>query len=157
MITLSPLAKDDPSPVAHIAVLPEQEPFCGTIAGHFAENEPSCDFHQIQRDGAVVGFFKIDRAYHEKYDFAGPHELGLRGVMIDASEQGRGTGTTAMAALRSYLPKHYPDFSAVYLTVNMVNPAAISAYRKAGFVDTGGIWPHGQMGPQHVMRMDLTG
>nr|WP_223115799.1 GNAT family protein [Paracoccus amoyensis] len=151
------MAKDDPSPVAHIAVHPEQEPFCGTIAGHFAENEPACDFHQIQRGGVAVGFFKIDRAYHERYDFAGATDLGLRGVMIDASEQGRGTGTAAMAALRSYLSGSYPDFSAVYLTVNMVNPAAITAYRKAGFVDTGGIWPHGRMGPQHVMRMHLPG
>ena len=157
MITLHPLAKDDPSPVAHITVLPAQEPFAGTIASHFAEDEPACDFHQIQRDGLPVGFFKIDRAFHQRFDFAGPDDLGLRGVIIDVNEQGRGTGTAAMAALRTYLSTRYPGRPAVYLTVNVINAPAIAAYRKAGFVDTGGIWPHGQMGPQHIMRMDLTG
>lgn len=155
MIALAPLAKDDPGPVAHVTVRPDQEPFCGTIAGHFAENDASVDFHQISRDGRVVGFFKIDRAYHTRYDFVQADEIGLRGVMIDAGEQGRGTGTAAMAALRDYLPRHYPGVPAVVLTVNAVNPPAIVAYLRAGFADTGDRYLGGQLGPQHIMRMQL--
>ena len=64
MIALEPIARSDRDRVNHIAVLPEQVPFCGTIAEQFAMNEPDCDFHVILRDGQVVGFFKIDRAIH---------------------------------------------------------------------------------------------
>ena len=88
MIRLAPLPKDDPAPVAHIAVRPEQEAFCGTIAGHFAEADPAVDFHQITRDGNVVGFFKIDRAYAARYDFVQPGEIGLRGASASAGVSG---------------------------------------------------------------------
>jgi hypothetical protein len=37
----------------------------------------------------------------------------------------------------------------------MVNPGAIRAYLKGGFTDTGEVWPHGEAGPQHVMRLAL--
>ncbi|WP_299904770.1 GNAT family N-acetyltransferase [uncultured Paracoccus sp.] len=155
MIRLAPLSKDDPTRVAHIHVLPEQEPFCGTIAGHFADFDPAVDFHQISRDGRVVGFFKIDHAYPQRYEFAHPGEIGLRGVMIDRGEQGRGTGTAAMAMLRHYLPGLYPEPPALVLTVNAINPAAIAAYTRAGFTDTGERYLGGKIGPQHVMRMAL--
>lgn len=155
MIELHPLAKDAMSLVAHIAVTQEQEPFCGTIAGHFADADPAVDFHRILCDGRAIGFFKIDRAYAERYDFACPGELGLRGVMIDAAEQGSGSGTAAMTQLRDYLPPHYPEAAAVLLTVNVVNPAALAVYRKAGFDDTGALYRGGRIGPQIVMRLDL--
>lgn len=155
MITLAPLAKDDPAPVAHIRVMPAQEHFCGTIDGHFAADEPLVDFHQILRDGRVVGFFKLDRGYAERLDYARPGDLGVRGVMVDQGEQGRGTGTAAMAALADYVPLHYPDARALILTVNMVNPAAIAAYRRAGFVDTGKLCHSGVISPQHILRMEL--
>ena len=155
MIVLAPLSKADPAPVAHVAVAPEQQPFCGTIAGHFADADPQVDFHMITRDGRAVGFFKIDRGYHARFDFAGPGDLGLRGVMIDRTEQGRGTGKAAMAALGAYLPPLYPDARLLWLTVNTVNTAAVAVYRAAGFADDGRIWPHGRIGPQHIMQLPL--
>lgn len=155
MISLAPLAKDDPAPVAHIRVRPDQEPFCGTIAGHFAEADPAVDFHQIIRDGRAVGFFKIDRGYPARYTFAAEGELGLRGVMIDAGEQGRGTGGIALAGLRDYLPPRYPGAPSVVLTVNTVNPTAVAAYLRAGFADTGALHHGGRISPQHIMRLNL--
>ena len=155
MIRLAPLAKNDPAPVAHIRVRPDQVPFCGTIAGHFAEGEPDVDFHQVIRAGQTVGFFKIDRGYAARFDFAGSDEIGLRGVMIDRAEQGRGTGSAAMAALRCYLPPLYPGAPSVVLTVNTVNPAAVAAYRRAGFADTGALHHGGRISPQHIMRLNL--
>ena len=155
MIRLARLAKDDPAPVAHIRVRPDQVPFCGTIVGHFAERDPDVDFHQVIRDGRAVGFFKIDRGYPTRFDFAAADEVGLRGVMIDAVEQGRGTGAAALAGLRDYLPPRYPGAASIVLTVNTVNPAAVRAYLRAGFVDTGAFYDGGRISPQHIMRMNL--
>ena len=155
MIRLQPITRNDRDRVNHIAVLPSQEPFCGTIAHHFAADEPECDFHIVLRDEDVVGFFKIDRAYFEKFTFAQPHEIGLRGVMIDRAEQGKGTGKAAIRALRDYLPARYPWAASVVLTVNQINPAAIATYLAAGFQNTGELYHGGKIGPQHIMRMPL--
>ncbi len=157
MITLEPLGRDGYDRVAHIAVTPQQEPFCGTILGHFQADEPGCDFHLIARDGQAVGFFKIDRAYAESYAFAEPGELGLRGVMMDAREQGKGSGKAAMRALGPYVAERYPDAKTLVLTVNQVNPLARAVYLSAGFVDTGALHHGGQIGPQHILRLGLRG
>ena len=154
-LQLQPLGRDGFDRVAHIAVRPEQEPFCGTIAGHFAADEPGCDFHMIARGGRAIGFFKIDRAFAARFDFARPGELGLRGVMIDAAEQGRGSGKSAMRALGPYLARHYPGARTLALTVNEVNPTARAVYLAAGFVDTGALYHGGRIGPQHILRLNL--
>lgn len=154
-VVLEPLGRDGFERVAHIAVRPEQEPFCGTIAGHFAADEPGCDFHVVTRDGRAVGFFKIDRAYAAHFDFAGPQDLGLRGVMIDAAEQGHGTGKAAIRALGRYVPRLYPRAKALVLTVNEVNPVARAVYLDAGFTDTGSFYHGGRIGPQHILRLSL--
>ncbi|MBD9525355.1 GNAT family N-acetyltransferase [Paracoccus sp. PAR01] len=156
MIALEPLGRHEFDRVAHIAVAPEQEGFCGTIAGHFEMNEPGCDFHVVTRDGQPVGFFKIDRDYAAQYGFAQPDEVGLRGVMIDRHEQGRGTGKAAMLALRPYLLRHYPQARACVLTVNVINLPARAVYLAAGFQDDGGLHHGGRIGPQHILRMDLS-
>ena len=157
MIALGPLGRDEYDRVAHIAVLPGQEPFCGTIAGHFEANEPDCDFHVVIRDGRAVGFFKIDRAYPRRYPFARAGEIGLRGMMIDRREQGRGTGKAAMLALGPYLRTGYPQAPGCVLTVNAVNLPARAIYLAGGFRDEGGLHHGGRIGPQHILRMDLTG
>ncbi|MTH63400.1 GNAT family N-acetyltransferase [Paracoccus shanxieyensis] len=154
MIALAPLGRDQRARVDHIAVAPEQEPFCGSIAHHFALDEPECDFHIILRDARVVGFFKVDRAFAERYDFVAPDEIGLRGVMIDRAEQGRGTGKAAMRALGPYLATRYGAQTCV-LTVNVVNPGARAAYLAGGFRDDGALYHGGQLGPQHILRLDL--
>lgn len=155
MIVLEPLGRDERGRVDHIAVAPEQEAFCGTIAYHFALDEPDCDFNVVLRDGRAVGFFKIDRAYASRFDFAGPGDLGLRGVMIDRAEQGRGTGKAAMQALPGYLQWFYPQARACVLTVNVVNPAARAIYLAGGFQDLGQLHHGGTIGPQHILRMSL--
>ncbi|WP_134680132.1 GNAT family N-acetyltransferase [Paracoccus ravus] len=155
MIALEPLGRHQFDRVAHIAVTPEQEPFCGSITGHFAMDEPDCDFHGVIRDGQTVGFFKIDRAYAARFDFARPEEIGLRGMMIDRGEQGRGTGKAAMRALRPYLRARYPGAERCVLTVNIVNMAARAIYIAGGFRDDGQLFHGGRIGPQHILRLDL--
>ncbi|WP_265499868.1 GNAT family N-acetyltransferase [Paracoccus beibuensis] len=155
MITLALLGRDRFEDVSHIAVAPEQEPFSGTIAGHFTVGEPLCDFHVIRRDGHAVGFFKIDRDYASRMELARPGELGLRGVMIDRAWQGRGIGKAAMALLREHLCQHYPKARGCVLTVNTINAAARAVYLSAGFRDGRELYHGGKIGPQHVLRLDL--
>nr|WP_254444281.1 MULTISPECIES: GNAT family protein [unclassified Ruegeria] len=134
---------------------PDQLKFAGTVAEALAEPADRFDLHQINAHGRAIGLFKIDRAYGTDYPFASKKDLGLRAVILDHRVQGKGYGTTAMQALRTYLPGLYPRAKTLYLTVNLANPAAIAVYRKAGFVDTGDIWPHGDAGQQHILSLAL--
>ena len=154
-LSLRPVSRDEFDLVAGVQVEPDQVRFSGTVAQAFEDNEDGVDFHAILSGGEVIGFFKIDRKYHESYGFARATELGLRAFMIDRNQQGKGYATSAVAELGSYLPDQYPDRDAVVLTVNFQNPAAIRCYLKGGFDDSGDIHPHGIAGPQHILRMDL--
>lgn len=155
MIALAPLGRHEFDRVAQITVTPQQEPFCGTIALHFDMDEPECDFHIVTRDGRAVGFFKIDRAYFTRYDFSTAPQIGLRGMMIDRAEQGRGTGKAAMGLMRAYLSELYSTAPACILTVNVVNPAARAIYLAGGFRDDGALYHGGRIGPQHILKLDL--
>jgi len=154
-LSLRPVDRSEFDLVSHIQVEPDQARYSGTVAQAFQENEDGVDFHAILDGSRALGFFKIDRLYHETYSFAQTDELGLRAFMIDREEQGKGYATAAVAALKTYLAAQYPERRAVVLTVNMQNLGAIRCYRRGGFHDTGGIHPHGIAGPQHILRMDL--
>lgn len=155
MIALAPLRRDEFARVRHIAVAPDQLPFCGTIASHFDADEPFCDLHAVLDDGHPVGFFKIDRNYAARMALAPPGHLGLRGVMIDRCRQGRGTGRAAMVLLGAYLRARYPGAPGCALTVNVINPAARAIYLAGGFRDEGQVYLGGRLGPQHVLMLDL--
>lgn len=154
-LSLSPITDANRTKFLSVSVLPDQIKFSGTVAEAYGSAEEGIDFHGIWLGDQPVGFFKIDRLYHTRYPFAGERELGLRAFMIDANQQGQGIATRAVEALSAYIPQHYPDAQAVVLTVNMANPGAIRCYLKGGFEDTSETWPHGEAGPQHIMRMDL--
>lgn len=140
MITFLPLTPDDLPRVAHIAVHPDQVTFSGTIQRAFDSPTPDMDAYAIQHGGAVVGFFRIDRAYSQIHSFAPSTALGLRTVMVDASRQGMGIGRSLCQMLPAYLREHYPRACSLWLTVNLRNPGAVRAYVKGGFVDTGEHW-----------------
>ncbi len=154
-LCLRPLQADQFETVAHITVAPSQEKFAGTVAEAFEAAEKDADFHCIEERGTPVGFFKIDRGYGHRYPFAAPDAVGLRAFIISRERQGKGIGTGAVRLLPGYLPHHYPKASALFLTVNKVNPVALRAYLSGGFTDTGTEWPHGDAGPQHILRMAL--
>ncbi len=154
-LTLFGLASKEQPRVAHLRVAPDQIRFSGTVAQAFETAETNVDFHGIAKDSSVVGFFKIDRGYSAKYDFATPTDIGLRAFLIDLGQQEKGHGTTACRALPAYLNPLYPQAKTLWLTVNVINLAAVRSYRNGGFDDTGQIWPHGEAGPQHVMRCAL--
>ncbi len=155
MITLAPLNWSDGHTVAHLAPYPDQIPFAGTVEEILREPPERFDLHQILEHGEPVGVFKIDREFDTSFPVAPDAQLGLRALIIDAGAQGRGIGTAAMRALPGHLAPLYPTSTYVYLTVNFSNLAALAAYTKAGFENTGNIWPHGSAGPQAVMRYRL--
>lgn len=154
-LCLRPIAETEFDLVRNIKVEPDQIRFSGTVAQAFDEAEEGVDFHAIFDQDRAIGFFKLDRLYHEQYSFALPQDLGLRAFMIDRHCQGQGHATAAVRLFETYVPQHYPDRQSVILTVNLQNPAAISCYVKGGFVDTKEIYPHGIAGPQHILRLPL--
>ena len=156
-LQLAPLGRDDFARVSHIIVAPDQIRFSGTVHEAFRANEDDVDFHAILLDDHPFGFFKIDRHYAKRIGLAKQGELGLRAFLIDLGQQGQGIGTRAVRALPGYLRGLYPQATALTLTVNIINPAARAAYLRGRFEDTGQIWPHGSAGPQHFLRLPLTG
>lgn len=148
--------EDDRAEVLQLAVLPSQIAFVGFIDEVLKALEPTEDAHVIAADNCVVGFFLLDHAYHLNYAFAQPDELGFRCYFIDYRQQGKGYGKASLSLLPSYLREHYRDYSAVVLTVNCRNAAAIQLYRTGGFQDTGQLYHGGSAGPQHIMHLSLT-
>ncbi len=141
--------------MAHLTLHPDQMRFAGSVTQAFDSCPAGDTLHAILSGDLPVGFFRIDHAYAQVHGFAEAGDLGLRNVIIDAGQQGKGLGTAAIRALPAYLRPLYPQARRLWLTVNLLNPAAIASYRKAGFQDTGAIWPHGDAGPQHIMRLAL--
>ncbi len=156
-LALAPLGPSDFAKVAGVTVAPGHEVFAGTVREAFDAAEEGVDFHGIFSGNEAVGFFKIDRGYPARYPFAPQGALGLRAFIIDSGHHGQGIATRAVRALPTYLAQHYPTSKTLYLTVNKINPAAIKAYLNGGFEHTGKEWPHGDAGPQHVMRLRLSG
>ncbi|MEM1386611.1 MAG: GNAT family N-acetyltransferase [Pseudomonadota bacterium] len=155
VLALRPVPRDRIDLVAGVQVAAEQRVFTGTVAQAFRSREGGIDFHGVFRGERAVGFFKIDRRYARRYTFAALNDLGLRAFMIDLSHQGQGLGTAATAMLGPYIRAAYPEAATLWLTVNKSNPAAIRAYGKGGFTDTGKMWLLGNAGPQHIMRLPL--
>ncbi|KAA9010197.1 N-acetyltransferase [Histidinibacterium aquaticum] len=154
-VTLAPLPRSETHRVLHLRLPEDQKVFGGDIAETAADPDPETDFHVIEASGAVVGFFKIERPYGTRYDFAPAGALGLRMLQIDAGAQGFGYGRAAFAALPGYLRERYPDRSECWLTVNCRNPRAGHVYLSGGWEDTGELYHGGPAGPQHIMRLSL--
>ncbi len=157
MIRLVPVPPGEKSRVAHLKQAEDQKDFVRDGAFAAAESDPMIDLHAIERDGVVVGMFKLDRGYADapRHDFARPGDLGLRGVLVDAAWQGRGIGGAMLAALPDLVRQRYPWAKRLVLTVNLRNSAARAAYLKAGWIDDGGLYLHGDAGPQHILTLPL--
>jgi RimJ/RimL family protein N-acetyltransferase len=133
----------------------EQLKFVGTVQEIF-ENMPETGHKHVVLVGEeVVGFFVIDTAYSENYDFCSKGALGLRAFFIDSRYQGKGYGKSSVVALKPYLQQAYSQYSKVYLTVNCTNSSAYRCYSRSGFTDTNDLYLGGAAGPQFVMLMNM--
>ena len=152
MLTFDKLRLGYIDAVSSVSLLDEQVRFAGTADEFLTSQCEGVDHHVILLDDDVIGFFKVDRLYSETYEFCPKGSIGLRALVIDHRQQGKGIGTQAVMDMIPYLARSYPDFSSVYLTVNCENPGAIRCYLKAGYVDTEALYIGGAAGPQHIMK-----
>lgn len=154
--THQPIPSDRFDLVARVTLAPEQIRFAGTVSEAFGTPDPKVDFHGLFLGGAAVGFYKIDRAFERSLtDTPGPL-LGLRAFMVDQHWQGLGLASAAVRGFGDYLRPQYPGYDALWLTVNLQNPAAIRVYLRGGFQDTGRLYTEGPAGPQHILRLPFS-
>lgn len=144
--------------VRALQVTPDQRDYVGDAAFNLqqAQADPLSEAMAILADDTVIGFYRLDFAPNAVAGrgFGAP-SVGLRAFMLDASQQGRGFGTRAAVAACDDLRLRHPRRRLLVLMVNCRNRAAVAAYRKAGFVDTGELHAGGRAGPQHLMLRAL--
>ena len=130
MIGIVRLTGAEKALVADLKPAGGQERFVRDGAFAAGETDPGLDLYAVSQGGAVVGMFKLDRAYAAapRHDFCRPGDLGLRGVLVDAAHQGKGIGRQMLAALPELVRAGYPGVRRLVLTVNCENPAARAAY-----------------------------
>lgn len=144
--------------VRALRVAPEQAVHVGDIAFNLAdaERDPLSDAMAVLAGDRVVGFYRLDRAPNTVAGRGlGEPTLGLRAMLIDRSAQGRGYGVRALRACCEDARRRHGDYRLLALAVHCGNHAAIAAYARAGFHDTGQRLPGGAAGPQQLMLRRL--
>ena len=156
-VRLTAIAPDDDNlRVAVVALAPtaEQEIW----ASRAALTLPAADADPARTPFAVldgerpIGFGVLDReGYLDQLVDEPGRAVLLRAFYLDAAAQGGGRGTSAAAAVPALAGALFDDVELVVLTVNVGNPVAVAAYRRAGFTDTGTQYLGGDVGPQHLL------
>ncbi|MCG7549274.1 GNAT family N-acetyltransferase [Pseudoalteromonas sp. Of7M-16] len=152
MITITKLSEKHLEQVKAIQIEDNQVEFAG-IASEFLND--ICDtthLHVIEHQDKVIGYFKLDLAYAQKYDFCPKDAVGIRAFVIDKRQQGKGYGKKAVHALFPYVSDFYPEYRQIYLTVNCRNNLAYQCYKKAGFEDTNEKYLGSPAGPNYIMK-----
>ena len=153
-LRVAPVTPDFIDGVRALRVAPDQQPFVGDTGFNLddALRDPNSEAMMILVGATPVGFYRLDYAPTiVARRSIGEASVGLRAFFLDAGWQGRGLGTRAVQACCEDLRARHPGRSLLALNVDCRNVAAINAYRKAGFVDTGELYPGGSAGPQHLM------
>lgn len=143
--------------IAEMSLVPGQDRFVGdplrmALAGLAEESRRP---YVVEAGGSAVGLLTLQSGAATLAGWPDDHSAWLlRGLLIDRPHQGRGMGTLAAAAAveagRKLTARHQTGESGVVLSVNQENPAGLSAYRRAGFVDSGP-YTGGPAGPQRTM------
>jgi RimJ/RimL family protein N-acetyltransferase len=143
--------------VLELAPRPEQTRFAGHAAETLpvAEADPQRQPVAIVADGEPVGFCVLQRGPGPGGLAPDASDVLLRAFFVDAAAQGRGIATRALTHLPGYVAEQAPGARRIVLTVNTRNPAAIRAYRRAGFLDRGNLYHGGAHGPQHILELAL--
>ncbi|MEJ5125397.1 GNAT family N-acetyltransferase [Comamonas sp. MYb21] len=155
MTLLSPYRPEQRERVLALSLHEAQQPYVAPMAQTLAELHPGLSAHLIGHGEQIAGFFLIDQDYAQHYPFASADSVGLRSFFVDQRFQGMGLAKRSLQALPAYLQAQGMAATAVFLTVNCKNAAAIPLYRQCGFADTGELYLGGGYGPQHIMRLAL--
>jgi RimJ/RimL family protein N-acetyltransferase len=153
-LRVAPVTPDLVDGVRALRVAPDQQPFVGDTGFNLddALRDPNSEAMAILVGATPVGFYRLDFAPTTVARRSiGEASVGLRAFFLDAGWQGRGLGTRAVQACCKDLRARHPARRLLALNVDCRNVAAVNAYRKAGFVDTGELYPGGSAGPQHLM------
>lgn len=151
---LEPIGGEDRELVEAIALPPEQEVFAGSLDEVFGRlNEPDAPgqeqgFAVISPENEVVGFFVL-REGLRRPSWAPPGAVSLHSFRVRPGMQGQGIGRRCIDLLENWFARQRPTQPQLMLAVNARNEAAIAAYRRIGFVDTGLRHEEGH-GPQYV-------
>lgn len=114
----------------------------------------------IEASGAAVGVFTLQAGVATLAGWPDDDSAWLlRGFLIDRRHQGRGLGSQAAAAAAREALRLTARLgggqAGVVLSVNERNPAARSAYERAGFAE-GGRYLGGAAGPQWTMYREFS-
>ncbi|MBW3549348.1 MAG: GNAT family N-acetyltransferase [Proteobacteria bacterium] len=146
--------------VRALRAAPEQTACVGDHAFNLldAERDPLSEPMAVFAGPAVVGFYRLDFAPNAIAGRSlGAPSVGLRAMLIDARMQGRGYGTRAVRACCADLRRRHPRRRVLALAVHRGNRAALAAYRRAGFLDSGEQLAGGDAGPQQLLLYWLHG
>lgn len=156
---LEPISGPDREVVEAIALPPDQEIFAGSLDEVFGRlNETEAmgleqGFAVISPQNEVVGFFVL-REGLRRPPWAPPGAVTLHNFRVRPGMQGQGIGRRCIALLEHWFGRERPAQPQLMLAVNARNVAAISAYGKIGFVDTGARHEEGY-GPQYIFAKPL--
>jgi len=156
-VSLHPVGPGLRDRVLGLGPRPDQTRFAGSPVQTLpeAETDPQRQPVAILERGEPVGFCVLHRGPGPGGLAPTPADVLLRGFFVDATAQGRGIATRALVGLPGFVAEHVPGARRIVLTVNTRNPAAIRAYRRAGFLDRGELYHGGAHGPQHILELAL--
>jgi len=156
-VTLTPIGPDDDTlraAVVRLAPTPAQEVWASRaeLTLPAADTDPDRTRFAVLDGDQAIGFGVLDRAgYLDELVDAPARAVLLRAFYLDVTAQGGGRGTAAASAVPVLAGALFDDVELVVLTVNVANPVAVAAYRRAGFTDTGTRYLGGDAGPQHLL------
>lgn len=146
------------SAVRALRVSADQAAYVGDVGQNLdnARRDRGSEAMAILADGAVVGFYRVDRlvsvvSRRPRSDDG----VALRAFLLDVGSQGRGLGALALRACCDDLVRRHPSARTLALNVHCSNVAAIRTYRRAGFHDSGELVNGGAAGPQHLLVREL--
>ena len=158
VLSVAPVSAGLAAAVRALRVAPDQRAYVGDVTFNLADAQRDrfSDAMAVLADGRVIGCYRLDFAPNtvSGRDLGEP-TLGLRGMLIDRDAQGRGYGALALQACYEDAARRHPDRRLLVLAVHCGNHAAIGAYARAGFHDTGERLPGGAPGPQQLMLRRL--
>ncbi len=156
MIKIRQLENIDTSGLLKIVLTQAQSIFAEN-AKSFVESQNSDEdkFVILNESNTFLGYFKIDRSYSKKMQFANTKSLGLKSFVIDAQFQGQGIGSQVLQQLLIRIPVLYSEFDRLYLTVNCKNNTAYQCYLKNGFVAESELYMGGAAGAQYIMSYTI--
>lgn len=157
-VAVAPVTDEFETAVRALRLSPVQAAYVGDVGLNLdnARRDRGSEAMAILADGAVAGFYRIDRLVSVVTRRPlGDDCIALRAFLLDLRWQGRGIGVPALHACCDDLRQRHAQANVLALNVHCINVAAIRTYRRAGFIDSGELVNGGAAGPQHLMVREL--